>query len=326
MYLRNAWYVAMWSQNLAPGHLEPRTILGESLVFFRDAAGAVAALRDRCAHRFAPLSKGKLLGDRVQCGYHGLEFDRSGACVHNPHGRQNVPPQARVDSYPVAERNSLIWVWMGEQPADPATIADFSILDLTPQTDVAKRDWIRVRANYQLVNDNLLDLSHTSYLHDGILGNAEMVDSEITVEQEGDVVTVGRASEGTPIPGLFEIMWPHENKRVDKWNSIRWTPPCNMLLYSGVCLPGEDRRTGTGYYGLHFLTPETERTTHYHFTAARWNVLTQGAAANSEIREKLSTGRRFAFAEQDAPMIEGQQRSLDESDEQLHPALLAIDV
>lgn len=325
-FLRNAWYVAMWSADLVPGKLEPRTILGESLVFLRDGTGAVGALRDRCAHRFAPLSKGSLRDGRVQCGYHGLEFDRFGVCVHNPHGRQNIPPGTRVPAYTVAEKHSLVWIWMGDKPADPDTIADFSILDATPEPFIAKRDWIRVRANYQLVNDNLLDLSHTSYLHDGILGNAEMVDSAISVDQDGDTVTVGRESEGTPIPGLFEIMWPHESKRVDKWNRIRWTAPCNMLLYSGICMPGAARETGTGYYGIHFLTPETQSTTHYHFTAARWNVLTTGDEENAEIREKLSIGRRFAFEEQDAPMIEGQQRAFDESDEALRPALLAIDV
>jgi len=98
-FLRNTWYMAMWSENLAAGTLLPRMLLGTPLVFWRDTQGRVAALEDRCPHRFAPLSKGKLLGDRVQCGYHGLEFDGSGACVRNPHVTGRIPPAAKVPSF-----------------------------------------------------------------------------------------------------------------------------------------------------------------------------------------------------------------------------------
>src|SRR5260221_27548 len=126
-YLRNAWYVAAWSDNLADGQLLSRTILKEPIVLFRKSDGHIAALQDRCPHRFAPLHMGKIVGgDRVQCPYHGLEFDASGACVLNTHG--------------------------------------------------TKRNRIPSRANYELLIDNLRDLSHTSYLHDGILGNSDTVE------------------------------------------------------------------------------------------------------------------------------------------------------
>src|SRR5215471_19764047 len=115
-YLRNAWYVAAWSDNLADGQLLSRTILKEPIVLFRKSDGHIAALQDRCPHRFAPLHMGKIVGgDRVQCPYHGLEFDSSGACVLNPHGTKNIPPRARVGSYPVTEKHKAIWIWMGEQ-------------------------------------------------------------------------------------------------------------------------------------------------------------------------------------------------------------------
>lgn len=324
-FLRNAWYVAMWSEELSGGSLVPRTIVGEPVVVWRGADGVVA-VTDRCPHRFAPLHRGSVLPDgRLRCGYHGLEFDASGVCVRNPYGNHHVPPAARVRSYPVIEKHGLVWIWMGERAADPAAIPDFSILDGVPEDHVAKRDAIRVAASYELVSDNLLDLSHTSFLHDGILGNAEMIDSEITVEQTGDTVVVGRASQGTEIPGLFRILVPYELPRVDKWNTIRWNAPGVMLLRSGVCSPGADPESGTGYYGIHLLTPETERSTLYHFTAVRWNVLTKDPATNAEIKEKLTRTRRFAFADQDAPMIEAQQRTIDEAPEDLRPALLAID-
>jgi phenylpropionate dioxygenase-like ring-hydroxylating dioxygenase large terminal subunit len=326
-FLRNAWYVAMWGEDLARGQLVGRTILGEPLAIFRKQDGSVAALADSCPHRFAPLHIGKVLsGDRIQCAYHGLEFDGSGACVHNPHGNRQIARRARVRSYPVVERHRAVWVWMGDKPADPAAIPDFNVLDTPNESHVAKLDWITIAANYELVMDNLLDLSHVSYLHDGLLGNQDTVDSEITVEQDGDAVVVGRRSSNSAIPGLFAIQLPSEMPRVDKWNTIRWTAPGCMLLKSGVCQPGTDPQGGTGYYGIHFLTPETARTTRYHFTAVRWNVLTKDEALNQQIREKISVMRRFAFEKQDAPVIEAQQASIDRADESLDPVLLSIDV
>src|SRR5437764_2190067 len=143
-YLRNAWYVAAWSDDLADGQLIGRTILNEPVVLYRTADGSVAALQDRCPHRFAPLHMGKVVrGDRVQCPYHGLEFGPSGACVLNPHGMRNIPSRARVRSYAVTEKHKAIWIWMGDRPADPAKVPDFSVLDNVPEMHATKRDRIR---------------------------------------------------------------------------------------------------------------------------------------------------------------------------------------
>ena len=214
-YLRNAWYVAAWSDGVGDGQLVPRTIMDEPIVLYRKADGAVAAIEDRCAHRFAPLSMGKIVGgDRIQCPYHGLEFDGSGACVRNPHGTKNIPPRARVKSYPVIEKHKAVWVWMGDAPADAGKIPDFGVLDNVPELHTTKRDCIVIKANYQLIIDNLLDLSHTSYLHEGILGNADTVESDITAEQDGDDVVVGRHATNSAPPGMFAQFWPdHPAKR-----------------------------------------------------------------------------------------------------------------
>ena len=162
-YLRNAWYVAAWSHDLAEGKLLARTILKEPVVLYRKSDGTVVALGDRCPHRFAPLHMGKIVhGDRVQCPYHGLEFDQTGACVLNPHGTRNIPSRARVRSYPATEKHKAIWIWMGDEAADPARVPDFSVLDNVPERHATKRDRITIRANYELIIDNLLDLSHTS--------------------------------------------------------------------------------------------------------------------------------------------------------------------
>jgi vanillate O-demethylase monooxygenase subunit len=326
-YLRNAWYVAAWSDDLADGRLLGRTILQEPIVLYRKSDGNVAALQDRCPHRFAPLHMGKIVDrDRVQCPYHGLEFDSSGACVLNPHGTRNIPPRARVRSYAVTEKHKAIWVWMGEGSPDPSKVPDFSVLDNVPERHATKRDRITIRANYELIIDNLLDLSHTSYLHDGILGNSDTVESEMTVEQDGDDVIVSRHAGNATAPGLFAILMPSTPHRVDKFTRMRWMPPSNLRLLTGICMPEAIPESGTGYHAIHMLTPESDKTTHYFFTAVRFNVLTADDQLNAQIQDKISTTRRFAFEEQDAPVIEAQQAMIDAARTAVDPVILAIDV
>jgi vanillate O-demethylase monooxygenase subunit len=326
-YLRNAWYVAAWSDALGDGQLLARTILKQPVVLYRKSDGSIAALDDRCPHRFAPLHMGKIVrGDRVQCPYHGLEFDGSGACVLNPHGTKNIPSRARVRSYPVIEKHKAIWIWMGDRPPEVSKVPDFSVLDNVPEMHATKRDGITIRANYELIIDNLLDLSHTSYLHEGILGNQETVESEICVELDGEDVVVSRHASNATAPGLFAILMPLKPARVDKFTRMRWMPPSNLRLVTGICMPKAAPESGTGYHAIHMLTPETDRTTHYFFTAVRFNVLTADDALNAQIQDKISTTRRFAFEEQDAPVIEAQQRIIDASQTAVDPVILAIDL
>jgi phenylpropionate dioxygenase-like ring-hydroxylating dioxygenase large terminal subunit len=326
-FVRNAWYVAAWSDSVADGQLVPRTIMGEPVVLYRKANGDIAAIEDRCAHRFAPLHMGKIVGgDRIQCPYHGLEYDSTGACVRNPHGTKNIPPRARVKSYPVIEKHKAIWIWMGSAPADEAKVPDFGVLDNVPQLHTTKRDSIVIHANYQLIIDNLLDLSHTSYLHEGILGNADTVESDITVEQDGDDVVVGRLATNSAPPGMFAQFWPNHPPRVDKFTKMRWMAPSTLRLFTGICEMGGRQDGGTGYHAIHMLTPENDRSTHYFFTAVRWGVKTIENELNSDLQRKVAEMRRFAFEEQDAPVIEAQQRIIESATRPLEPVILAIDV
>ena len=326
-YLRNAWYVAAWSDDLTDGQLLARTILKEPIVLYRKSDGHVAALEDRCPHRFAPLHMGQIVnGDCIQCPYHGLEFNSSGACVLNPHGTKNIPPRARVRSYPVTEKHKAIWIWMGEKAPDLTKVPDFSVLDNVPEMHATKRDRITIRANYELIIDNLLDLSHGSFLHAGILGNSETVEAEITVDLDGNDVVVGRHASNATAPGLFAILMPSKPDRIDKFTRMRWMAPSNLRLVTGICMPGAVPESGTGYHAIHMLTPETDKTTHYFFTAVRFNVLTSDDQLNAQIQDKISTTRRFAFEEQDAPVIEAQQEIIDNSLTSVDPVILAIDV
>ena len=324
-FVHNTWYVAMFSVDLAAGQLLARTILNEPIVFYRKEDGSVAAITDRCSHRFAPLSMGKLIpGDRVQCIYHGVEFGPDGKCVKNPHGNGAISSAAHLKSYPVVERHSLIWIWMGEKAADPATIPDYSCLDNRPATHVTRPGYLKVAANYELVVDNLLDLSHISYVHVGILGNADTANADVNVDQKGDVISVSRISKNAETPGILKMMSPAGFERGDQWNTISWYAPSNMILEFGSSKPGEPKEKGTGYFAIHLLTPETERTTHYHYTASRWNVLTNDEQ-NAAIRDKIYEMRTFAFAEQDVPVIEAQQIRMDQAGKDLKPVLLTID-
>jgi phenylpropionate dioxygenase-like ring-hydroxylating dioxygenase large terminal subunit len=325
-YIRNIWYVALWAEDLQPGQLVSRTILNQPVLFFRRADGTPAAILDRCSHRFAPLSLGKLMpGDSVQCLYHGVEFGADGRCTKNPHGNGAIPNSAHLRSFPLVERHSLIWVWMGTKAPDLTKIPNYSCLDTKERSHVTKPGYLKVQSNYELVVDNLLDLSHTSYVHAGILGNADTVEAEIDVRRDGDVIAVSRPSKNADTPGILKMMSPPGFERGDQWSTISWYAPGNLILEFGVSKPGEPKERGTGYFALHFLTPETDRTTHYHYSAVRWNVLTEGSAANEEIRDKIFAMRTFAFAEQDVPVIEAQQRLIDTADEPLAPVLLAID-
>jgi vanillate O-demethylase monooxygenase subunit len=182
-----------------------------------------------------------------------------------------------------------------------------------------------VRANYQLLIDNLLDLSHTCYLHAGVLGNADTVGAEIKVEQDGDDVLVGRHSHNAAPPGILSPFWPGHPLKVDVFNRVRWMAPSALKLISGLTAPGAAWESGTGLHAIHMLTPETQTTTHYFFTAVRWNIRTQDAALNRQMQSKIAELRRYAFEAEDAPIIEAQQRRIAVASRTLEPMILPID-
>jgi vanillate O-demethylase monooxygenase subunit len=314
-YLRNAWYVAAWAEQLLAGELLARTYLNEPVVLFRDGAGMAHALADRCPHRFAPLSRGAIVGgERLRCAYHGLEFS-------------GKAPNSGVRAFPLVERHSILWIWMGDPArADAEAIPAFPMLDPDAEVQISARDGIRMAAHYELITDNLLDLSHVSFLHEGILGNEETIPAEIEVKREGDRLRVGRLMTNVPVPGMFDLLYKQDGGRVDLWNVMTWDAPGCMVNNAGVTEPGAPREAGTGIFGHHFLTPESDRTTFYHFAAVRQNPLPAPEGRAEELRDRLTELRRIAFAEQDAPMIEAQQIRRDAAEaEGVAPVLLSID-
>lgn len=302
-FVKEAWYVAVWSDVLTNDTPMARTIVGTMLVLYRTPDGEAVVLEDRCPHRLAPLSRGRLVGDRIICGYHGLEFGRDGMCVHNPHG-DRIPPQARVRRFATCERHGAVWVWLGAGEPDTGQIPDFSILDGATGAAALRRDHILMAAPWDLITDNLLDLSHVNFLHEGILGNVDMISAKNVVTVHDNTVTVSRQSAGVPPPGMFDMLYRQDGAPVDAWMAMRWDAPAALLLDVGVTAAGHSREEGTGYFGVHILTPETEHTTHYHFAAVRWNI--RPDSETLEMKEKISDLRRYAFAEQDMPMIAAQ--------------------
>jgi vanillate O-demethylase monooxygenase subunit len=153
MFLRNCWYVAGWSHHIAADSLVSRTMLGEPIVLYRKADGGVAALEDRCCHRLAPLSRGRIDGDDLRCMYHGLKFAPSGKCVEVP-GQDLIPSTAMVRSYPVVEQDCWVWLWMGDPAlADPALIP--AALGHADPDWLMQTGQLAYEANYELINDYL---------------------------------------------------------------------------------------------------------------------------------------------------------------------------
>jgi vanillate O-demethylase monooxygenase subunit len=301
-YLMNCWYAAAWAEEVTPAPLA-RTYLDLPVMLYRRADGVVAALLDRCPHRFAPLSRGRIEHDRVICGYHGLTFDSGGTCIDT---RFNaiVRDNARLRSFPVVERHRTIWIWMGDAGrADPALIPDFGFFDDTERVSV--HGYTHVKSHYLLEVDNLMDLSHIDFVHGNTISGGVMADARHEVRQEGTTVHSDTLCASVPCLPNFEPKIQANGRPTDHWLDMRWDAPGNMLLDLGVTLADRPREEGHRIMQGHFLTPETAGTTHYFWGLSRPD---QGEPADFDVFLKELT--RKAFEDEDLPMIEAVQRRM----------------
>lgn len=322
-YLHHAWYVAAFADELAPGQLLARTLLDEPLVFFRQPDGRVAALQDRCPHRFAPLSAGTLCdgGAALQCPYHGLRFDGTGSCVHNPHGTGAIPKAARVAPWAVTERDGLLWLWGGDAAeADESLIPDLSAVARAPE-HATIRGYLPTACDYRLLADNILDLTHADFLHAGSLGSGAITRAQAQVTDLGERgVRITWLSSGEQAPPAFDQHLREQGRPADQWTEVTWTAPCVMQLHVGATLQGESRERGVDTCNLHLATPETDCRTHYWYWSTRNFAI--AAEANAAIRQVIE----FAFSQQDKPMLEAQQQRIADADFwSLKPVLLVGD-
>ena len=322
-FLQNAWYCASWSDEVGEGMFE-RLVARHPLLLYRTADGNPVALKNMCPHRFSPLHTGKLVDDIIQCPYHGLRFDSSGACVYNPHSSGHIPETLFVRTYPVVERYDMLWVWLGEpELANPDTIPDFSY-----QTDASFHrigGVIDVNAGYQMITDNLMDLSHVEFVHKGGLGTDSITRGELEVLQDGTTVWANRWCPDGPPPPAMAPMLDNPNQAYDFWMNMRWDAPAHMVIDAGVAPRGKPREDGIWIYGTAILTPKDETSTTYFWTVTR-NYATDDPTMDAMWQASID----IAFLEQDKPTIEAQQAMIalhdaTDIDDGLRPVVLGSD-
>lgn len=314
-YLLNRWYQAAFGEEVTEAPLT-RTLLDVPVVLYR-VDGVVTALEDRCPHRFAPLSLGVVREGQIVCGYHGLAFDADGHCSANPHGR--ITKAMRVRAFPVVERHTAVWIWMGEvERADPDLIPDLGFIDRTPET-ARIRFHIPTRANYRLVTDNLMDLSHADYLHPTSLGGV-MTGAEARTELHEDKVVSEWTNRDCLAPARFHARVPPP-QRAHAWTQASWQAPAIMVIATALTPAGAERGEEDVVRALHSMTPETATTTHYFVCGTRGDRL-----EDVEYSERLRGMLAHAFIHEDKPMLEAQQLRIGEAAfASLRPVLLAVD-
>jgi phenylpropionate dioxygenase-like ring-hydroxylating dioxygenase large terminal subunit len=308
MFPRNAWYIAAWADEVADKPLA-RRIGSEPVVLFRGEDGIAAALADRCCHRSAPLSLGRVVAEGIECGYHGLVIDGAGRCVKVP-GQRLIPSDATVRSYPLVEKNQFLWIWLGEPVlADPALIVDFPYHD-DPVRWPHKHTMYPIKGNYMLMVDNLMDLTHLGYLHAKTIGGnpSQHVEAEMkTVRTPTGVKFTRWMRNSLPPPSYVKAAG--FKGRIDRLQVFEFVAPATVLQWTGATDAGSGKGPDDFEFKFrlfHGLTPETDTSCFYFWSAA--NGYRQDDPATTE---QLFGEIAFAFRE-DAAMVEAQQTRLKE--------------
>lgn len=303
MFMTDCWQVAAFSSEVTRRLLK-RTIVDQPLILYRLESGATVAMEDRCPHRFVPLSLGRLDGDVVQCGYHGLRFGPSGGCLHIP-GQTVIPARARVTVYPTLEKFKLLWIWMGDPAkADPSLVPDFHWMD-DEDWSVAE-GYHHIEANYRLLIDNLLDLSHETFVHPETIGNDAVADSPASVSLvDKRTVRVHRDMVDCEAPPQF-VSLAGFGGRIDRWHTTLYTPPGFCVIEVGATPRGTgDLEGGFEARILNLITPESDRSSHYFWGHAR-NVRLSDTALTKVIRNSI-----METFDQDKVILEAQQKASD---------------
>lgn len=311
MYAHNCWYVAGWDRDIDGDKLHAIRIADEPIVIYRRLDGGLAALEDRCRHRFAPLSLGCREGDDLRCMYHGFKFAPSGRCVEIP-GESQIPELARVRSYPIEARHSWVWVWIGDPAlADPALIPPAVGLD--DARWCLRHGQLDYEAPYELINDNLLDFTHLSYVHRNSFGaGPEFARERPRVTRLPRGVRVDRWMK--PRQGNVSMRIEGPADQLDFYTGYDFLVPGVLLMFSGIYPAGtraavgdgvpEIARAVAGNFTSQAVTPLTAETSRYFFS---WGPSAgEGAEAQADAMIKVA---HQAFGE-DKVIIEAQQRTL----------------
>jgi vanillate O-demethylase monooxygenase subunit len=307
MFLRNAWYVAEWERNIGASPFAI-TILGENVAIYRGASGHYAALADACPHRKVPLSMGRVQGDDLECGYHGLVFDCSGQCVRAP-GSDRPPLGAQVRSYPIEARYGLLWMWMGDPArADPDDIFSAEHWG-DPAWGTTEGDDMVVACNYLHITDNLLNPSHVAWVHPGSFAGDGSDETPLQVTIADDGVTTWRWMLDTQ-PAPFYAPYLQFAGNCDRKQQYEVRYPSNALIKAYISpagAGGEDKPLHPQTFvmdSFNFLTPVDEATTRYF-----WFQMRNVAPDDDEVSRRFAASVRGAF-EEDKVILQASQRGM----------------
>jgi vanillate O-demethylase monooxygenase subunit len=309
MFLRNAWYVAAWEHEIGE---RPHgvTLLGDPVVIYRTTNGRYAAVEDACPHRKLPMSMGRVHGDVIECGYHGLQFDGTGTCVKAPTHGGPAPHGAGIRAYAVEARYGMIWMWMGDPAdADPTTIFPVEHWD-DPAWGTTTGDDMVMNCNYLYITDNLLDPSHVAWVHPTSFAGPGTDDTPMQVTVADDGVTVWRwMMDSEPAPFYAPYLPFAGNTDRKQQYEVRY--PSNALIRAFFCPAG----TGGEGNPIHpdsflmdsynFLTPVDEQRTRYFWFQQR-NV----APNDDDVSKRFAASVRGAF-EEDKVILGAVQRGMD---------------
>lgn len=329
VFVENTWYAAAWTWEVAEADNKlARTICETPLVFFEKQSGGYVALDNRCCHRAAPLSLGRVEGDCIRCMYHGMLYDESGKVVEIP-GQDNISATHRVDSYPVAVRGNMIWIWMGDPMlADEADIHDFPPLsDPDNWRGFDRESYLHYDANWLLIVDNLADFSHVAFVHTNTLGGSEeyaysTVAENIEKHDSGFSLQRWHYNAGPPPYHRKVIPQQEWGDMLDRCNDVSMLIPGIFLMKTLFAPAGWDQqandRSGCRQYrNCQYMTPETRHTTHFF-----WNYLRNYELDNAEITRSLQDSLLEGFLE-DKIFIEEQQKLLENSPDFVPRAIAA---
>ncbi len=309
MYPKNAWYVACTPDEIADKPLG-RQVCGEKMVFFRGPGGKAAAVEDFCPHRGAPLSLGFVQEGRLVCGYHGLEMGCDGKTMAMPCQRVRGFPSNR--SFAVIERYGFVWVWPGDQEqADPARLHH---LEWAESPDWAYGGGMyHIACDYRLMIDNLMDLTHETYVHASSIGQKEIDEAPVNTKVEGDEVVTSRFMDNIGAPPFWRMALRGndlpDDQPVDRWQICHFLPPSHVLIEVGVALAGKggyhaDPKYKASSIVVDFITPETE-TSHWYF----WGMARNFKPHDRELTDSIRAGQGNVFSE-DREMLELQQQNI----------------
>jgi phenylpropionate dioxygenase-like ring-hydroxylating dioxygenase large terminal subunit len=312
----NAWYAAAYDVEVGRTLLA-RTICKQKLVMFRRTDGQVAVLEDACWHRLLPLSMGTLDGDELTCGYHGLVYNAQGRCTHMP-SQETLNPSACVRAFPAVEKHRFVWIWPGDPAkADPALVPDMHWNDDAAWAGDGKL--ITVKCDYRLVVDNLMDLTHETFVHGSSIGQRAVAEAPFVATHGERTATVTRWMENIAAPPFWAGQIEHARGykgKVDRWQIIRFEAPCTVNIDVGVAEAGSgapprdgrpgDRSQGVNGFVLNTVTPETDGSCHYFWAFARNYCL-----GEQRLTHQLREGVAGIFRE-DELVLEAQQIAIDE--------------